>query len=191
MAHLGPDFYSEAELMAVGFRSLGRNVRIGRFAAIYFPENISLGDNVRIDNFSVLVASGEPVVLGKYVHIASHCYVAGRAGLKMDDFSGLAPGVRVFTLSDDYTGRKLTNPTLPDDLTGGPCGEVHLCRHVIIGSGTVILPKVVIGEGASVGAQSLVRKDLDPWGVYFGVPVRRVSERKRDLLALEEVLLSR
>ena len=65
---------------------------------------------------------------------------------------------------------------------------VSLGRHVIVGSGSVILPGVVVGEGSSVGALSLVTKSLEPWGVFFGAPVRRLKSRSQRLLALEESL---
>jgi galactoside O-acetyltransferase len=64
-----------------------------------------------------------------------------------------------------------------------------LKRHVIIGAGTTILPGCVLGEGASVGAMSMVTKSLDPWGVYFGIPVRRLKARKKKLLDLEREFL--
>ena len=67
---------------------------------------------------------------------------------------------------------------------------VTLKRHVIIGANSVILPNLTIGEGTSVGALSLVTKDLDPWGIYAGIPVRRLKDRKRDLLEIENRLLS-
>jgi galactoside O-acetyltransferase len=183
--HLGERFYTDEELAGAGFRHLGKNVKIKRNAGLFFTENISIADNSRIDDSTIIVASREPVVIGKHVHIAAHCYIAGREGLTMEDFSGLAPGAMIFTASDDYTGRKMTNPTLPRHLIGGPAGPVHLGRHVIIGANTIILPNVRIGEGSSVGAQSLVKKSLPEWGVFFGCPVERIAARKRDLLELE------
>ena len=186
--HLGSTFYTDDELATCGFRSLGRNVRIKRNAALYFTENISVGDDSRIDDFTVIVASREPVVIGRHVHIASHCYVSGSDGFAMADYCGLAPGVSIFTSSDDYGGSKLTNPTLPRHLIGGPGGAVTFEKHVIIGANTVVLPGVTIGLGSSVGAQSLVNRSLDPWGIHCGVPARRLRDRSRALLELEAAL---
>jgi acetyltransferase-like isoleucine patch superfamily enzyme len=188
--HLGERFYTDAELAVAGFRCLGRNVKIKRSAGLFFTENISVGDNSRIDDFTIIVASREPVTIGKHVHISSHCYISGRDGFAMDDFSTLAPGVLIFTASDDYTGQKLTNPTLPRHLIGGPAGRIHLGKHVIVGAGTVILPDVTIGQGSSVGAQSLVKRSLEEWGIYAGSPVQYLRPRKKDLLLLEQEYLS-
>lgn len=187
--HLGERFYSDTELAAAGFRRLGRNVKIKRSAGLFFTENISIDDNSRIDDFTVIVASREPVTIGMHVHIASLCYIAASDGFTMEDFSGLAPGVLIFTSSDDYTGKKLTNPTLPRHLIGGPAGPIRLGRHVIVGAGTVILPNVTIAEGASVGARSLVKQSLLEWGIYAGSPARLLRPRSREMLVLEQEYL--
>lgn len=188
--HIGQTFYTEEELQGFGFKALGKNVKIKRNVGIFFTENLSIGDNVRIDDFVIIVAGkGVECRIGSYVHIASHCCIAGGSGFIMDDFSGFAPGVFLFTGSDDYSGCKLTNPTVPKKYIGGKAGKVVLKKHVIIGASTVILPCCTIGEGSSVGSMSLVTKDLEPWGVYCGVPVKRLKDRKKDLLMLEKELL--
>jgi acetyltransferase-like isoleucine patch superfamily enzyme len=187
--HKGSVFYSANELKSFKFRSLGKNVKIKKNVAIYFTENIIIKNNVRIDDNTVIVASKNTTIIGNYVHIASNCYIAASEGFEMKDFSGLAPGVNIFTGSDDYSGKKLTNPTIDRKYTGGNAGEVILDRHVIIGSNTVILPGVHIGEGSSVGALSLVTKSLKSWGVYFGNPVKKLKSRSKNLLELEREFL--
>ena len=187
--HVGPDFYSDEELKSFKFKSLGKNVKIKKNVAIYFVENVTIKNNVRIDNNTVIVASNNSTTIGNYVHIASNCYIAGSEGFKMEDFSGLAPGVNIFTGSDDYSGKKLTNPTVDRKYIGGKSGEVVLGRHVIIGSNSVILPGVHIGEGSSVGALSLVTKSLESWGVYFGSPAKKIKSRSKKLLDLEKEFL--
>lgn len=44
-------FYSEDELKSIGLKTYGENVLISRFARIYGAKNISIGNNVRIDDF--------------------------------------------------------------------------------------------------------------------------------------------
>ncbi|MES9855330.1 MAG: acyltransferase [Sedimenticola sp.] len=180
----GGRYYESEELCSFGFKRVGKNVKIHSRASVYCPENIELGDNVRIDDYVVIVAGG-PLKIGSYVHIANFCYVGSRAGITFNDFVGLAHGVRIFSSSDDYSGAHLTNPTVPGEMTGGVSAPVLLDKHVIIGANSVVLPGVNIGEGCSVGACSLVKADLAPWGVYFGTPVRRIAQRAKDLLQLE------
>jgi len=185
-------YYTETELREAGFKSVGKNVSIAKNCTIIGVENISLGNNVRIDGYCSLVAADTGYLkLGSFIHIGSYCYLSAGSGIVMNDFSGLSQGVCIYSKSDDYSGKHLTNPTVPQEFLGVIEGTVELGRHVIIGSGSVILPQVTIGEGSSVAALSLVTKSLDSWGVYIGCPAKRLKARRKDLLELEKELLSR
>lgn len=180
-------YLSRETLEQMGFKRLGSNVCISDKASIYNPDLIEVDDNSRIDDFCVI--SGR-LNLGKFVHIAPFCLLAGGTeGITMEDFSGLAYQVQVFTQSDDYTGRTLTNPTVPSQYKNEYKKSIHFGRHVIVGAGSIIFPGVHLAVGCSVGAATLVNKSTDPWGVYVGNPARRVKERKKDLLELENKFL--
>lgn len=84
----------------------------------------------------------------------------------------------------------MTNPTVPEQYTNVDYRNVVLERHVIIGSGSVILPGVTIGEGTAVGALSLVAKDLEPFGIYAGSPLKKIKARDKRLLELEKHYLA-
>jgi len=182
--NLGGDYYTEADLASIGFKRLGKNIRIHSRASIYCPENISLGDHVRIDDFAVVIGRGG-IELGNHVAIGTHCFIAARHRVVMEDFTALAAGVKIYTCVDDYSGEFLTNPTVPAEFTGGSTGAVRLCKHSIVGVGSVILPGCTLHEGTSVGALSLVTRSIGPWGVYFGSPAKRLWARKQGLLNLE------
>jgi acetyltransferase-like isoleucine patch superfamily enzyme len=180
-------YYTDDQLDKIGFKYLGNNVRISDKASIYDAGMIEIGDNSRIDDFCVV--SGK-VKLGCFVHVAPFSLLAGGSeGIHMDDFSGLAYNVQVFSQSDDYSGRSLTNPTVPVRFKEETKRSVYLGRHVIVGAGSIVFPGVTIAEGCSVGALTLVNKSTQPWGVYLGNPARRVKERLKDLLNLEQQLL--
>ncbi len=189
MTNLGPQFLPDATLRSLPFARLGHNVLVHERVNFIAVENLSIGNNVRIDADVTIIASG-PVRIGNYVHIGAQSYLAGGAGIDMRDFSGLSQNVKIYSTSDDYSGRHLTNPTVPHAYLGVVRGAVLLDRHVIVGSGAVILPGVTVSEGCAIGALSLVRRSADPWGIYSGVPARRVAERRRDLLVLETALLA-
>lgn len=184
-----PGYYDEHALRGFGFRAVGRDVRIARNAVVIGLPNIALGDHVRIDGGSTLLAAGDGwLSLGSYIHIGAGCYLAAGAGVEIGDFAGLSQGVRLYSRSDDYSGEHLTNPTVPARYLGVEAAPVRLGRHVIVGSGSVVLPGCTLGEGCAVGALSLVGRDLEPWGVYSGVPARRLRTRSRRLLELEAAL---
>lgn len=188
--HNETSFYDREELEALGLAAFGENVLISRRSSFYSPHMIQVGSNVRIDDYCV-VSGGAGLRLGNHVHVASYCALFAGAGIVMGDFSGISARVTIFTESDDYSGASLTNPTVPARFKPGVSrGEVTLGRHVIVGANTTILPGIVLAEGATVGAHSLVTKDCEAWTVYFGVPAKRLHRRKRDLLQLEQELLS-
>jgi galactoside O-acetyltransferase len=181
-------YLSDSQLRDVGFKHLGRNVKIGSLVSIHRPEDISIGDNSRIDDFCAI--SGN-ITIGRNVHIAVHSsLVASSEELIMRDFSGIAFGCHLFTSSDDYTGNSLTNPTVPAAYKSVTNGRITLGRHVIIGTGSIVFPGVEIAEGCAIGASTLVTKSTTPWGIYVGNPARRIRERSRELLHLEAKYLS-
>lgn len=184
-------YYTEADLQTAGFKALGKNILIAKNCTMVGLHNIAIGDNVRIDGYTTIVAGdGGWLSLGSFIHIGGYSLLSAGAGISLEDFSGLSQGVRIYSRTDDYSGRYMTNPTVDSRYTGVTSGEVVLGRHVIIGSGTVILPRVTVGDGSSVGALSLVNKSLAEWGVYFGAPAKRIKDRKKDLLELEKDFLS-
>lgn len=177
-------FYSKEEIAGLGFKACGEHVLISRKASIYCASNISIGENVRIDDFCIL--SGN-ITLGNYIHLAAYAALfGGEKGIQMMDFTTLSSRCVIYAITDDYFGGALTNPTVPDEFRNVSGGKVTLHKHVIVGSGTCILPDVVLEEGVAVGSMSLVNKSLDAWGVYAGCPCKRIRERKKDLLAMED-----
>ncbi len=181
-------YLTKEQLEALGFKRLGKNVKISDRASIYNPDQIEIGDESRIDDFCVI--SGR-VCLGRNVHIAPFCLIAGgECGVFLSDFCGLAYNTQVFSQSDDYTGKTLTNPTIPDNYKLEKKKAVVLGKHVIVGASSVILPGVNVAEGCSVGALSLIDRRTKPWGIYAGNPAKRIRERKKDLLELEKQFLA-
>jgi galactoside O-acetyltransferase len=183
----GPTHYTESDLAEEGFKSLGRNVRIARTCTIIGAENIEIGDNVRIDGYCTIVAAGDGFLkLGSYIHIGGYCALLAGQGVTMADMSTLSWGVKLFTRSDDFSGQNMTNPMVPAKYTNVTSGPIMIGRHVVVGAGSVLLPGVTLEEGVAVGALSLVSRPLYEWGIYAGVPARRIKERERGLLDLEK-----
>jgi acetyltransferase-like isoleucine patch superfamily enzyme len=180
-------FLEREKLESMNFKHLGKNVKISDKASIFNCDQIEIGDNSRIDDFCVV--SGK-IIIGRNVHIATHCLVGGGdEGITFEDFSGLAYHCQVFTRSDDYSGKSMTNPTVPDDYKIVIKKEMTLGRHSIVGANSIVLPGVSLAEGTSVGALSVVRKNTEPWSVYLGNPAKKIKNRKKDLLDLEKKYL--
>jgi len=180
-------YLTELQLEKFGFKSLGKNVLISNKASIYSPNQIEIGDNSRIDDFCVL--SGK-ISIGRNVFFGVFCNVAGgEPGIVFEDFATLAYSCNVFSQSDDYSGRTLTNPTVPDTFKLEDKRAVVIGKHSIVGANSVIFPGVILAEGTSVGALSLVTKSTEEWSIYVGNPAKRIKSRKKDLLELEKEYL--
>jgi galactoside O-acetyltransferase len=181
---------NQKQIDAMGFAAMGTNVLLSDRASYYNCANIRFGSNVRVDDFCVLSAGTGGIVIGSYVHIAVFTSLIGAGRIELADFANLSSRVSVYSSNDDYSGEVLTNPMVPAEYTGVMQADVYLGKHVIVGSGSIILPGVTLHEGVAVGALSLVKQDCETFGVYAGVPAQRIGDRKRGLLEMEKRLRS-
>jgi acetyltransferase-like isoleucine patch superfamily enzyme len=168
------------------FRYLGAEVTIYPWAKILAPQAISIGSHVIIDDF-VFIGVHRELIIGNYIHIATHASITGGGRCVIGDFCGLASGVRILTGTDSYLGEALVGSSIPPEFRKVKRGEVILESHVLLGLNAAILPDVHLGEGAVVIPGSLVNHDLEPWGVYGGIPARRIKTRPREtVLEMEQ-----
>jgi len=152
-------------------------VKTFEYTKIIGIENIKFGWNIIIDDF-VFIYATTPMRFGNFVHIACFSSIVGGADLVMEDFSGLSQGVRLFTGSEDFKEGGFGNPTVPIKFRNVIRKPIHIGRFCVIGANSVVLPGVTIREGAVVGANSVITRDLAPWGVYIGN--KRISERNKE-----------
>lgn len=171
-----------------GFAAAGSSLLIDPGARIIGAERIRVGSNVRIDAFAVLSAGQEGIVIGDHVHIAAHGFIAGDGRIEIGDFVNLSGRVSVYSSNEDYSGKTLTGPMVPREMRGLITAPVTVGRHAIIGAGSVLLPGVTLGEGAAVGALSLVNDDVGEFEIAAGIPARRIGKRSRKLLEAEQRL---
>jgi acetyltransferase-like isoleucine patch superfamily enzyme len=180
------DFLSPDEVSRIGFAAVGGDVRISRHALFFAPERIRIGDHCRIDAFVILSAGFPGLRIGSHVHINAYSGFFGRAAIDVGDFCTFAQRCLVYSSNDDYSGETLTNSTVPDALRGSRDAPVSIGTHVIVGSGSVILAGVTIGDSSAVGALSLVKDDVEPFVIVAGIPARAIGERDRGHLDLAE-----
>ena len=72
------------------FKYVGKNVLISSLASIHNPENISIGDYSRIDDFCILSAGEGGISIGRNVHIAVYVSLIGKENIHIDDFAGIS-----------------------------------------------------------------------------------------------------
>lgn len=135
------------------------------------PNNVVMGDRVRIRPLTILFGSPEhPIKIGNDVYVNANCWFHGAsAPLTIGNNVSFGPGVRIFTDSGPNTC------TLLQDVYPLKEGPVSIEDQVWVGTGAVIMPGVTIGHGSVIGAMSLVTKDVPPHTVVAGVPAAPVK----------------
>jgi galactoside O-acetyltransferase len=175
-------FYFREELNKLGFKHIGTNVLISRFARFYGVDQIEIGNHVRIDDFCIL--SGD-IKLGNHIHISAYSALYGKFGIEMEDYSGLSPRCTVFSASDDFSGDFLIGPMINPKFTNVQGGRVQIGKYSQLGCNCVVLPDITIYEGVAVGAMSLITKDLPSWKIYKGIPAKYLKDRSKKLLEFD------
>lgn len=180
-------FYDEKELQCLGLKAIGNNVLISKKASIYEAENISIGSNVRIDDFCIL--SGR-IKIGNYVHIAAFCGLfAGDAGIEINDFVNISSKCNVYSISDDFSGNFMTSPLIPTQYKNIEKQKIIMEKHSIIGTASTLLPGAYLNEGTALGSMSMLKSKTEPWKIYAGVPAKPKKIRNKKLLNYIDCIL--
>ena len=112
---------------------------------------------------------GKDVFVGDFVRIdLSHSDM-----ITIDDHAHIASGVRLLCHQ-----RNMSDYCIGDDYAklGYIIKPIHLCKGSLVGMDSFVMPGVTIGEGAIVGAGSLVTKDVPAWTIATGRPAKVVKE---------------
>jgi galactoside O-acetyltransferase len=158
---------------------IGADVRIFELVRITDPGQVSVGSHVVIDDF-VFVQGGEGVKIASYVHLASFSSVTGGGQAQIGECTGVSSGARILTGTDLTDGSGLFGPLIPSALRAVQRSRTKLGRHVLVGANAVVLPGVTVGDGAVIGAGSVVTSDVPPWTINVGVPARVIKDRPRE-----------
>lgn len=177
-------YYSTNELMSMGVSKIGNHCMISRKCSIYSRGSISIGDNVRIDDFCLLVGN---IIIEDYVHIGafSGLHASKDGHIIVQSFAGVSSNVHIYASSDDYNGEFITSrPGIPNDCLKNDCREVVLGKYSQIGTSSVVLSRGSLGEGTAVGAMSLIKEPLESWNIYAGIPCKLLKARSKKMLTI-------
>jgi len=157
-------------------KHLGRNAHIWEGTTIFNPKVVSIGDYSRIDKY-VIIEGAEGVDIGRYVHISAFCHLQGGGTLKIGDYAGISSGCKIYSSTNYYTKRM--SAALPADHQDIKKVAVIIEKDAFLGLNSVVLPGVKIGEGAFIGANSLVNKNIPPWSIAVGSPAKVIKKRPK------------
>lgn len=148
---VGCEFISKKNISFRGNSFIGKNVFFSAEGG-----NIVIGDNSRL-NMNVHINASDS---GKIV-IGDNCLIG--------------PGVVMRA-----TNHRYDNIEVPILVQGHEPGEILICDNVWIGANTVILANVCIGEGAIIGAGSVVNKSIPAMSIAAGVPAKIIKSRSQN-----------
>ncbi len=155
----------------------GEGVRLYPMCKIIHPATAELDNNCQIMDFAFIDA-GKLLKIGKYSTVTWHCIIEGGAKTFIGDRVFIGPGSKLLTSTYELNGFYSVEH-LPEGCGAIQYGDITLKDDAYLGANVTILPGVTIGEGAVVGANALVNKDLDPWCIYVGAPCKKIGEREK------------
>ncbi|MEO6819314.1 MAG: hypothetical protein ABI266_06160 [Ginsengibacter sp.] len=175
-------FLTSEQLKSMNFKSMGDHIYISDKASIYNPSKISLGSYVRIDDFAIISAGEEGIEIGNFVHIACYACMLGHSKITFHDFTGISLRSMVLSSTSDFTGDHLFNlkEFTPlneiEGLTISINKPVVFEKVSVLGAGSIVMPGVTLASNSGVGALSMILKDTEPGGFYWGNPARLVRQ---------------
>lgn len=120
----------------------------------------------------VYISGAENVEIGNNVSIAPYVHMWGEGGIKIGNRVMIASHTALTSLTHDYHQSELYSTLIK--------GTITIEDDVWIGAHTVILPNILIGKGAVVGAGSVVTKNVKPYSIVFGIPAKHYKFREID-----------
>lgn len=170
-------FLSKIDVEKIGFKTIGNFVSISRNASFYSSEKISIGSNVRIDDFCIL--SGN-ITIGDNVHISAGTFLfGGDSEIVIGNHVSVSSRCAIYAITDDFRGKFLVGSVEPNLHRNVIRKKVILEDYVVVGTGSTILPGVTISQGVAIGAMSLVKESLEPWFIYAGTPCSKIKKREK------------
>lgn len=156
---------------------IGEDVYIADDVKIKRPELVTIGNRVAIDDYFYCTTELE---IGDYVHISPFVSIIGGklAKVTIGNFCTISAGARLIGASDAMVGAGLVGPLIPDLYRDDVIYDGILIENFVsIGTNVVIMPGVVIHEGAVIGANSFVNKDISEWSIWVGTPAVKIKDR--------------
>ena len=136
-------------------------------------KRMRFGNSVTVRRDAVLTCDGRGrLQIGNDVHISQGCVIACGAGELMIGDHTIIGEYTSIRNADHGTARGQLIREQPQE-----CRSIRVGQDVWIGRGCAILPGVTVGDGAVIGANTVVTKDIEPYAVVAGVPARRIRFR--------------
>lgn len=163
------------------------NAHIVQPFSVISPERLKIGKDVLIQRNCHFHCGGLSwsnnqggITIGDGCWFSENNVLYGAGEIEIGDYTGTGPGVMIFSSRDNYSLEYAKLSHIVHQF-----GKVKIGSYVRIFAGVIIVPDVTIGDGAVIGAGSIVMKDIPEWTIAMGSPARVIGKRDQDI-ALED-----
>lgn len=180
------------------FKNCGINLKIDIGVSISGIENITIGDNVHIDKYTI-ISSGQSlrgdihrkqnkyfngnqgeIIIGNNIHICQFCILVGYGGLSIGDNCVLSSGCKIYSLTNtayDPSNPKKIISIMPYDQAPFLISPIVLSNNVWLGLNSILMPGSTILKNSFVVSNSLVSKVFEENSYIAGQPAKRIKDR--------------
>ena len=118
----------------------------------------------KLTKWNWMVQYPENLKLGKYVDIGAFTYINAKYGIEIEDNVQIGSHCSIYSLS-----------TIDDKK-----GKILIRKNARIGSHSIIMPSITIGENSIIGAFSFVNKDIPNDVMVYGIPIKIVRKLTKE-----------
>ncbi len=181
--HVMEDFLDSSQIRAMGV-SCGEGCLVHNTAKLYGRKNITFGDNVRIDAWTMLSAGNGSIHIGSFTHVSLFCSIFGSAGVFIDDYSAVGAYSSILSVSDDFRKALLIGPMLPLEKRALKSGPVRLEKYTCLAQRCTLLPGSTLSEGSFMHLNSVLIGKSEPYAILEGSPAKKIRDRPKEFLQL-------
>jgi galactoside O-acetyltransferase len=163
------------------YKEIGPNMQIHEPVAIIKPEVIALKGHSIISEFCHIIG-GLGITIGQFCHLSAATVIGGGGYFVAEDFVNVSAASQIITGSDTADGDALVGAAVPEEFRNVNRSFVHLERFSWVATNAVVRHGVTIGEGAVVGAGSVVLNDIEPWTINVGTPAKPIRSRPKSTI---------
>jgi len=154
----------------------GRNCKVAPRVDIKLTDNavLEIGSNVIISDYAwlVLTKPNPHLKIGSFVEIGRGSIVAVKGNTTIGDYTQVGPFCQII----DHDHSFLKNDLIMNQKA--VVKDIKIGRDCWLGCGVKILKGVTVGDGAVIGANSVVTSNIPPYEVWAGVPAKFIKKRE-------------
>jgi acetyltransferase-like isoleucine patch superfamily enzyme len=166
--------YLVPSFLSAIYYSLRYRCFVSLSARVQLSPYISFGEKTVVKPFAMLLTQGGRISIGKNCAVSSFNHISnGIKDITIGDYVRLGPHVTILGGSRNFKDREKLIIEQGSHHKG-----VTIGNDVLVGAGAVILPGCQIGDGAVIGAHSLVNSDVPSFKIVAGNPARIIGERE-------------